>query len=65
MLLTGAAVGAGSAVGHEAVRGLMGGGGHGHGGAPAQGGYAEPIQQQQQQMPPAQYAAQDQMGAQQ
>ncbi len=45
MLMTGAALGAGSAIGHEAVRGLMGavgGGGHSYGG---QGqGYAEPMQ---------------------
>ena len=50
MLAQGAALGAGSAVGHMAVRSLMGGGGGGHheggadqGMAPAQGGgYAQP-----------------------
>ncbi len=30
MLMTGAAIGVGSAVAHEAVRGIMGGGSHGH-----------------------------------
>ena len=43
-IATGMAMGAGSAIAHEAVRGIMGGGGHSHGGqqmAPAQGGYAE------------------------
>ena len=65
MLMTGAALGAGSAVGHAVVGGLMGGGGHGHG-AQSQGGYAEPMQQQQQQqMAAPEYAAQDQMNAQQ
>jgi hypothetical protein len=29
MLMTGAALGAGSAIGHEVVRGVMGGGSHG------------------------------------
>jgi len=33
MLMTGAALGAGSAIGHEAVRGIMGSGGS-HGGNP-------------------------------
>ena len=53
---TGMALGAGSEVGHQAVRSMMGGGG-GHGGhsepAQAEGGqaqgYAEPQQQQMQQ----------------
>jgi hypothetical protein len=36
MLMTGAAIGVGSAVAHEAVRGIMGGGSHGH----QQQGYA-------------------------
>ena len=35
--MTGAALGVGSAVGHAAVNGLMGSGGHGHGGQ-SQGG---------------------------
>ena len=55
MLMTGAAFGAGSAVGHAVVGGLMGGGSHGHGGQ-SQGGYAEPMQQQQS-MPTPSYAA--------
>lgn len=43
MLMTGAAMGVGSAVAHEAVRGIMGGGSHGQ-----QQGYP-PEQQMQQQ----------------
>ncbi len=52
--MTGMAFGAGSAVAHEAVRGIMGGGHHhggygggygpGYGGAPPQGGYPAPVQ---------------------
>jgi hypothetical protein len=65
MLMTGAALGVGSAVGHAAVNGLMGSGGHGNGGQ-SQGGSGEPMQQQQQQQQMApDYAAQDQMNAQQ
>lgn len=40
MLMTGAALGAGSAIGHEVVRGVMGGGSH--------GGHQQPMAQQQQ-----------------
>ena len=59
---TGMAFGAGSEVGHQAVRSLMGGGGHG-GHAPAQ----EAPQQQQYMEQPAQqqYAAPQQMQQQQ
>ena len=50
-LATGMAMGAGSAIAHEAIRGVMGSGGHGgqQQMAPPQGGagYAEPQQQQQ------------------
>ena len=36
MMMTGMALGAGSEVGHMAVRGMMGGGSSGHGEAPQQ-----------------------------
>ena len=52
MVMTGMALGAGSEVGHMAVKGLMGGGSSGSHGAPAE---------QQQQQAPQQYAQQDQM----
>ena len=52
MVVTGMALGAGSEIGHQAVRGLMGAGSGGHGGqseAPAQQqqqqNYAQPMQQ--------------------
>ena len=51
MVVTGMALGAGSEIGHQAVRGLMGSGSGGHGGqseAPAQQqqqqNYAQPMQ---------------------
>ena len=45
MMMSGMAIGAGSEVGHQAMRSLMGGSG-GHGQAPAQEGQA-PVEQQQ------------------
>lgn len=44
MVVTGMALGAGSEIGHQAVRGLMGAGSGGHGGSENQ-----EVQQQQQQ----------------
>ena len=49
MVVTGMALGAGSEIGHQAVRGLMGSGSGSHGAqgndAPVQQQYAEPQQQ--------------------
>ena len=58
MLMTGAALGAGSAIGHEAVRGIMGSGSHGAQQA-AQPGYAPDQQQQMQMQQQPQYAPAD------
>ena len=56
-IVTGMALGAGSEVGHQAVRSLMGGGG---GNAASQHQQDAPQQQQQQQqMAPAQYGQQE------
>ena len=54
-LMTGMAFGAGSEVAHQAVRGMMGGSGHG-GQAPAQQQEGAPVQQQQYAEPQQQYA---------
>ena len=68
MAMTGVALGAGSEVGHQAVRAMMGSGSGGSGGgaapeggqgappqAPAQGGYAQPPAGYASEAPPEEY----------